>query len=114
MALNIIHVIARRANLPRLARRWGGGLLILAAAACSSGLYPVEEKLPYAPAPRAYTPAESLKQFDAAPQEAYRLGAGDQVHVQVWEKPELSGLQVVGPDGAVTVPLVGSIAIAGL
>jgi polysaccharide export outer membrane protein len=83
-------------------------------AGCASGYDVVDERVPTPPPPRPYSSAESLKQFDAAPQEAYRIGAGDQVNVQVWEKPELSGLQYVGPDGALTVPLVGTVAVAGL
>jgi len=101
----------------------GGGnaaprILSLAAVAlvagCASGYDVVDQRVPTPPPPRPYSSAESLKQFDAAPHEAYRLGAGDQVNVQVWEKPELSGMQYVGPDGALTVPLVGTVSVAGL
>ena len=99
---------------PPLRRRvWAllaGGLL----AGCASGYDVIEEHVPTPPPPRPYSSAESLKQFDAEPLEPYRLGAGDQILVQVWEKPELSGLQVVGPDGAITVPLVGTIVVMGL
>ena len=87
-----------------------GGLL----AGCATGYDVIDERVPTPPAPRPYSSADTLKQFDAVPLEPYRLGAGDQVHVQVWEKPELSGLQFVGPDGALTVPLVGSITVSGM
>lgn len=66
------------------------------------------------PAARPYTASAALKEFDAAEGEAYRLGEGDEVSVQVWEKPELSGRQFVGPDGAITVPVAGTMKIAGL
>lgn len=69
---------------------------------------------PVPPPPRPYSPDEYLKQFDAVTEEPYRLGEGDQVNILVWEKPELSGPQAVGPDGALTVPLVGSVRVAGL
>jgi polysaccharide export outer membrane protein len=102
-----------RLSPPRRRRFWAliaGALL----AGCASGYDVIDERVPTPPPPRPYSSAQSLKQFDAAPQEPYRIGAGDQVSVQVWEKPELSGLQFVGPDGALTVPLVGSISVAGL
>jgi len=95
---------------PRILALLAGVLL----AGCASGYDVVDERVPTPPPPRPYSSAESLKQFDAAPQEPYRIGAGDQVSVQVWEKPELSGLQFVGPDGALTVPLVGTVSVAGL
>ncbi len=95
---------------PRILVILTGALL----ASCASGYDVVDERVPTPPPPRPYSSAESLKQFDAAPQEAYRLGAGDQVHVQVWEKPELSGVQYIGPDGALTVPLVGTVSVGGL
>jgi len=95
---------------PRIWALLAGVLL----AGCASGYDVVDERVPTPPQPRPYSSADSLKQFDSSPQEPYRLGAGDQINVQVWEKPELSGLQVVGPDGAITVPLVGSVSVAGM
>jgi polysaccharide export outer membrane protein len=94
--------------------RLGALLLGAVLAGCASGYDVISERVPTPAPPRPYSSAESLKQFDAAPQEPYRLGAGDQVLVQVWEKPELSGLQVIGPDGVLTVPLVGSVSVAGM
>ena len=75
---------------------------------------PSVEGFPAAKPPRPHSPSETLKEFDAAVSEPYRLGEGDQVFVQVWEKPDLSGVQVVGPDGALTVPLVGSMKVSGM
>lgn len=63
---------------------------------------------------RPYSPVKALQEFEAAEGEPYKLGEGDQVSVQVWEKPELSGTQFVGPDGAITVPVIGTLRIAGL
>jgi polysaccharide export outer membrane protein len=80
---------------------------------CASG-----ENLPapgFVPRPpdRPYTPSKALQEFEAADAEGYKLGEGDQVSIQVWEKPELSGTQFIGPDGAVTVPVAGTMRIAG-
>jgi polysaccharide export outer membrane protein len=69
---------------------------------------------PVPPPARPYSPDEFLRQFDAVGEDPYRLGEGDQVTILVWEKPELSGPQIVGPDGALTVPLVGSVHVSGL
>ena len=90
------------------------GILLAFCLGCASG-----EDLPapgfVQPAPpRAYTPSKALQEFEAAESEPYKLGEGDQVSVQVWEKPELSGVQFVGPDGAITVPVAGTMRIAGL
>jgi len=90
------------------------GLLLAFFLGCRSG-----EDLP-APgfvepaAPRPYTPAKALQEFEASEAEPYRLGEGDQISLQVWEKPELSGTQFIGPDGAITVPVAGTMRVAGL
>lgn len=43
----------------------------------------------------------------------YRLGAGDQVRITVFNEPELTGQYVVGSSGTIAYPLVGSIEAAG-
>jgi polysaccharide biosynthesis/export protein len=43
----------------------------------------------------------------------YVLGSGDIVTVTVWGHPELSGKRVVGPDGEIQLPFVGSFRVAG-
>ena len=109
--------MTRRDEGPRGGKAAPGILALLAGAflaGCATGYDVVEEHVPTPPPPRPYSSAETIKQFDASPQEPYRLGAGDQVNVLVWEKPELSGLQFVGPDGALTVPLVGTVSVAGM
>lgn len=40
----------------------------------------------------------------------YRLGAGDQLRVTVFDEPSLSGSFVVSPQGTVSFPLVGDVA----
>ncbi len=44
----------------------------------------------------------------------YILGSGDAITVTVWGHPELSGKRVIGPDGEIQLPFVGSFRIAGL
>ena len=70
-------------------------------------LRPVEPRTPY-------TVTQALKEFDAAAGDAYRLGEGDALTLQVWDRPDLSGSQVVGPDGAITIPVVGTLKVTGM
>jgi polysaccharide export outer membrane protein len=47
--------------------------------------------------------------------EAYRLGAGDLLGIDVWGYQDLTGFQgVVRPDGKLSFPLVGELTVAGL
>ena len=48
------------------------------------------------------------------PNGKYILGSGDVITVTVWGHPELSGKRVVGPDGEIQLPFVGSFRVAGL
>ena len=43
------------------------------------------------------------------PHEEYLLGAGDDIVVTVAGRPELSGTHIVGPDGRITLPVVGTV-----
>jgi polysaccharide export outer membrane protein len=57
---------------------------------------------------------ESLAELEGTIDPVYRLGPGDVLQVQVWGRPELSGRHVVGPDGVISVPMVGSAKIGTL
>jgi polysaccharide export outer membrane protein len=57
--------------------------------------------------------AEELAQTQR-PAGKYTLGSGDVVTVTVWGHRELSGKRVVGPDGQIQLPFVGSFPVAGL
>lgn len=46
--------------------------------------------------------------------DAYVIGVGDGLGVNVWKEPELSKNVPVRPDGMITLPLVGEIKAAGL
>jgi polysaccharide export outer membrane protein len=58
-------------------------------------------------------PAILIKQFQSSEELDYQIGKGDDVSIQVANRPELSSHQVVGPDGKVSLPVAGSILIAG-
>jgi len=44
----------------------------------------------------------------------YRLGTGDEITIEVWGHPELSGKHIIGPDGKITLSLVGPFQMTGL
>lgn len=44
----------------------------------------------------------------------YRLGAGDQIRITVFNEPDLTGPFTVGSQGSIAYPLVGSIRAGGL
>jgi polysaccharide biosynthesis/export protein len=45
--------------------------------------------------------------------EEYTLGAGDQVTLEFPGRTELTGIHTIGPDGLITLPLAGSVHVAG-
>lgn len=55
---------------------------------------------------------EDLALLEESSYPIYQIGSGDVVRVDVFGRPEVSGRHVVGPDGAITVPIVGEIALA--
>lgn len=60
-----------------------------------------------------YVEVDSLDDKALAPA-PYRIQAGDKLVVNVWSQANLSGEHVVRPDGNITMPLVGDVAVAGL
>jgi len=44
----------------------------------------------------------------------FALGVGDVIRVNVWKNTELSQTVILGPDGFVTLPLIGEIHVAGM
>jgi len=59
---------------------------------------------------------EALKNFEPAENEEYTLGAGDEITLDFPGRPELTiaGTQTIGPDGRITLPLVGAVHVADL
>ncbi len=58
--------------------------------------------------------AAQLKNMEPAVDEVYTLGGGDELSIECAGRPELSGKHVVGPDGRITLPLSGTLQVAGL
>jgi len=59
-------------------------------------------------------PLEALRNFEPAADEAYRLGKGDEITVNIAGRPDLDAKLVVGPDGCVTLPLAGDVKLDGM
>jgi polysaccharide export outer membrane protein len=106
-------------------RRTALGLLTLALAGTGSILTGCAS--PKEPIPPAHVPPfksvnksvefptlDALALLEAPTEMVFRLGAGDVLSLQVWGRPELSGRHVIGPDGAITIPLIGPTPLAQL
>ena len=58
------------------------------------------------------SPMKALQDFEPAANEEYSLGPGDEISLEFTGHPELGGKKVVGPDGRITLSLVGPIDVA--
>ncbi len=45
---------------------------------------------------------------------SYTLGAGDNLKIEVFNVPELSGTQTIAPDGTINISLIGAVKLEGL
>ena len=57
-------------------------------------------------------PLTALRAFEAPADEDYTLGRGDEISIDFGGHPELNAKRVIGPDGRITLPPAGSIALA--
>ena len=56
---------------------------------------------------------QTLQELADAAKRPYIIGAGDILGIQVWHRPELSEPSIiVGPDGVINIPRVGSVDVA--
>jgi polysaccharide export outer membrane protein len=58
------------------------------------------------------SPMKALQSFEPAENEEYALGPGDEISLDFPGRPELGGKKVVGPDGRITLSLVGPLNVA--
>jgi polysaccharide export outer membrane protein len=58
--------------------------------------------------------SETQVSRQAASSMDYRLGAGDVLHVSVWKNDDLSRTVTIRPDGKISLPLIGELAVEGL
>lgn len=94
-----------------------GGLLT----ACAGPQIPVgtgaSASAPFKPAEKVASTMlakEDLALLDAPVNQIYQFGNGDVIAVEVFGRPEVSGKHVIGPDGMITVPLIGDVFLNGL
>jgi protein involved in polysaccharide export with SLBB domain len=57
-------------------------------------------------------PQLAMREFEPAENQEYELGRGDSISIDFAGRPEMSSKQIVGPDGMITLPMAGSIAVA--
>lgn len=102
---------------------FAGTTLLAVTAACSSSQPDLDSlpKMAAEPKPMAAYHAEAtriLEDFRAAGEAAnasgYRIAAGDDVSVSVFGRQDLSGQHRVGPDGMISLPVVGDVKLGGL
>jgi polysaccharide export outer membrane protein len=72
----------------------------------AAGFRPIEKQLS-----TALMSKDDLALIEESNNPVYRLGSGDVVRLEVFGRPEVSGKHIVGPDGKITVPLAGDIAL---
>jgi polysaccharide export outer membrane protein len=58
------------------------------------------------------SPMKALQSFEPAENEEYELGPGDEISLDFPGRPELGGKKIVGPDGRITLSLVGPLKVA--
>ena len=57
-------------------------------------------------------PLTALRAFEPAANQEYELGRGDEISIDVDGRPEMNVKRIVGPDGRITLPLAGAVAVA--
>jgi polysaccharide export outer membrane protein len=102
----------------------GCALLLLLWGNCGLGVLKAQDQSPL-PLPGQKTtqeppdpqlkpnPLETLRKFEPAEDEEYRLGKGDEISVEFVGRPDLTAKLVIGPDGRITLPLAGDVIVAG-
>ncbi len=93
-------------------------ILLLLLAACGlqaqdPARMPAQDSSQQPPDPQLKpNPLEALRNFEPAVDEEYRLGKGDEITVDFSGRPEMQAKLVVGPDGRISLPLVGDVMLA--
>jgi polysaccharide export outer membrane protein len=62
--------------------------------------------------PSIYETYSYGKEYDPRRHE-YIIGVSDQININVYHMPDLSGAGTVRPDGVITMPLIGDVQVAG-
>jgi polysaccharide export outer membrane protein len=109
-----------RQDLPKHPSRLAGAILLTLVALAGGCAHSPVPSTPanttsFQPAQRTdtvtYADRSALAELDAEVDPVYMVGAGDHVSVQVVGRPEMSARHVVGPDGRISMPLVGTLRV---
>ena len=96
--------LTTKRGIMALRRYLAVSFLILLAASTSGWTAENEKEEP--------SPAEAAVQPETfGPQ--YRIGAGDQLGIEVWKDPVLTRQVIVLPDGKISIPLIGEVVAGG-
>ena len=89
---------------------------IMAALLCASLVSAQQQKLDFRVQTKQnqLSSEEAVHAFEAPTVQSYTLEPGDELTVDVFGHPDLSGRHVMGPDGKVTLPVTGVLTLAGL
>ncbi len=60
------------------------------------------------------SPTTAVEAFRATTVDEYHLWDGDQINIDIVGRPELSGQQIVGPDGDISLPVAGAVKVRDL
>lgn len=108
--LTVTIVLATANTLPSLAQLPNSGSV--PATPSATGINPTPGALP-AQTPVAASPATTnITPLDLG--EMYTLGAGDRIHLDIFNVPEYTGERRVLVDGTVNLPLVGNVSVKGM
>lgn len=109
------------ATVPIRGRALAWGLLLalaLAAGGCAHTAIPTDPQnaAAFQQAQRtdtvSFADREALAALDAEIDPVYVLGEGDRLDIQVHGRPEMSAKHVMGPDGRISMPLVGTLRLS--
>ncbi len=97
----------------RMRARYFSAVLVLTAGMILQGVTGLDAQQTGTQSPAlTANPAVALREFEPAADEEYRLGRGDEISIEVIGRPEMNSKHLIGPDGKITLPLVGSVALA--
>jgi polysaccharide export outer membrane protein len=127
----VFHILSRRARLrgaiirarSALVRVWPAVICLVAmgAVSCSSSRQAdisSNDYRAFQAAQRheagAFATARQIEELEGGAPRNYTIGPGDEVTITVWEHDDLSGKHTIGPDGRVSLLIVGSQQLAYL
>jgi len=102
------------------ARTYLGGMLAAALLLTGCSNLPSSKQAPNEAQDPRFKPAEKVRESNLLSKEdlalldepddaPYRLGSGDVVRLDVFGRTEISGQHVIGPDGVISVPIIGDV-----